>query len=222
MTPELARRTGSADGGRGRRGGGRGRRRGWGRLEGDTDDRAQSLGRPDADDAGGMSGGPAVAVADDSRREPVAGTEGARLGAPYGLGLRHVAVGGVGRGVHPAPDGGGAFGHEPGLGAGAGGLGQATAADGDHLAGFEALTGGALHDHAGGPGGLGGEGGKHDDAQQPSQGGHPYRPALHAEDLRIRLIPRWTPGPASFHRASPETTRPARAWRPNSWSRPLG
>ncbi len=81
----LSRRDGPGDGpavsrrrGRRRR---RGRwRRGGCRLEADAHDGAQPLGGPDADDAGGMPGRPAIAVADDPGRQPVVGIEGARLG----------------------------------------------------------------------------------------------------------------------------------------------
>ena len=139
-----------------------------------------------------MPSRPAIAVADDPRRQPVAGVERARFGDLEGLGMRDVAVGGVRGGVHPAPDDDGALGQEPGLRGGAGGLRQAMTADGDHLARLEALTRGHLDHHAGGPG-PGGERREYGTAQHPSQGGHPYRPALHAEDLRIRLHSRGTP-----------------------------
>ena len=59
----------------GRRGGGAGRR-----LEGDPHDGAQALGGPDADDAGGVPGGAALAVADDPGGEAVG-----ELNVPLGL-----------------------------------------------------------------------------------------------------------------------------------------
>ena len=72
--------------------------------------------------------------------EAETGTERAVGADPEGPGVGDVAVGGVGGGVHPAVDGGGALGDEPGPGAVPGGLRQAVAADDHRLAGLETLA----------------------------------------------------------------------------------